>query len=211
MIKVLLADDHRLFTDGLRAILDSNESIEVVNVVYNGKEVLEELDKNSDIDVLVIDIEMPKMNGVETTVALKKDIRFKNLKILILSMHNRKDFILKIMEAGANGYLLKEKTKENLVDAIKKVNEGIPYFGLEILDKVISRESRLEKDVDLTTREKEVLCLIAEAKTTKEIAVILNISEPTVNTYRRNLLQKLDFPNDKHLVRYAIKKGFVEL
>jgi len=211
MIKVLIADDHRLFADGLKAILDTNDSIEVINIVSNGNEVMKELGMNSDIDVLILDIEMPEMDGVKTTIELKKDIRFQDLKILILSMYNRKDFIIKIMEAGANGYLLKEKSKDFLVDAINKVYQGIPYFGLEILDKVISRESKLEKDADLTTREKEVLCLIAEAKTTKEIAVLLNISEPTVNTYRRNLLQKLDFPNDKHLVRYAIKKGFIEL
>ncbi len=211
MIKVVLADDHVLFTDGLKAILDSNDSIEVVKVVYNGNEVIDELEKNGDIDVLIIDIEMPEMDGIKTTIALKKDARFQNLKILILSMYNRKDFIIKLMEAGANGYLLKEKSKEFLVDAINKVYQGIPYFGLDILSKITSGDSKLEQDVDLTSREKEVLCLIAEAKTTKEIALLLNISEPTVNTYRRNLLQKLDFPNDKHLVRYAIKKGFVEL
>ena len=211
MIKVLLADDHRLFADGLKAILDSNNAIEVVDIVSNGFGVLEKLESNSDIDVLVLDIEMPKMDGIETTSMIKKDARFEDLKILILSMYSRKSFIMKIMEVGANGYLLKEKTKENLVDAILKVHQGIPYFGLDILGKITSRESRLEQDVDLTSREKQVLCLIAEAKTTKEIALLLNISEATVNTYRRNLLQKLDFPNDKYLVRYAIKNGFVEL
>lgn len=211
MINVLLADDQIMFLDGMRSFLKTEPNITVKGTVNNGDEVLQFLEKQPDIDVVVLDVEMPEKDGVETAQLIKKNPLLKNVKILILTMYNRKDFIVKLMQSGANGYILKNKSKEELVQAIHNVHQGIPHFGLEVLNKATSTSSNLEKNIELTDREHEVLCLIAEGKTTREIAKELFISEPTVNTHRRNLLRKLDFPNDKYLVRYAIKKGYVKL
>ncbi len=211
MIKVLLADDQKMFMDGMRSFLEKESDIEIVGEAINGDEVINFLNKQSDVDVVILDVEMPIKDGIETTKIIKKDIRFKKMKILILTMYNEKNFIVKLLEAGADGYILKNKSKEELVQAIHNVNRGQPHFGLEVLNQARSTSSNLEKKIELTEREVEVLCLIAEGKTTREIAALLYISEPTVNTHRRNLLRKLEFPNDKYLVRYAIKQGFVKL
>lgn len=212
MIKILLADDQKMFLDGVVSFLELEKDIEIKGIAQNGNEVLQFLEKDADVDVIILDVEMPEKDGIETARAIKQDLRFKNMKVLILTMYSRKDFILKLIESGANGYILKNKSKEELVNAIHNVYIGRPHFGLEVMSEVTNYEkSELEKKVELTDREKEVLCLIAEGKTTKEIAKKLFISEPTVNTHRRNLLRKLDFPNDKYLVRYAIKQGFIEL
>jgi len=211
MIKILLADDQLMFLDGMIAFLENEKDIQIVGTASNGDEVLDFLERNSDVDVVVLDVEMPKKDGVETARIIKKNPLLKRVKVLILSMYNRKDFISKLMEVGADGYILKNKSKEELVQAIHNVHNEQPHFGLEVLRKATSTASNLEKNVELTDREREVLCLIAEGKTTKEIAVELYISEPTVNTHRRNLLRKLEFPNDKYLVRYAIKQGLVKL
>ena len=211
MIKVLLADDQQMFLDGMKAFLEQEPEIEIIGMANNGDQVLEILEVRPDIDVVVLDVEMPQKDGIETTHLIKQDRRLEKVKILILTMYNRKDFIVKLMEAGANGYILKNKSKEELVHAIYNIYEGRPHFGLEVLNSATSISSKLEKNIELTDRELETLCLIAEGKTTREISSLLFISEPTVNTHRRNLLRKLDFTNDKYLVRYAIKHGYVKL
>lgn len=211
MIKVLLADDQMMFLDGMAAFLKTEEGISVEGFANNGNEVLQTLDNRLDIDVVVLDIEMPEKDGVETARLIKKNPLWKNVKILILTMYNRKDFIVNLMQSGANGYILKNKSKDELVQAIRNVHQGIPHFGLEVLNKATSTASKFEETIELTDREAEVLCLIAEGATTREISEKLYISEPTVNTHRRNLLRKLDFPNDKYLVRYAIKQGYIKL
>lgn len=211
MIKVLLADDQQMFLDGMAAFLEKENKIKVTGTAINGEEVLSFLKEHPETDVIVMDVEMPEKDGIETTRLIKKDTRLQDVKILILSMYNRKDFILKLMEVNANGYILKNKSKEQLISAIYNVYEGRPHFGLEVMDKVVSTNSKLDENIQLTEREIDVLRLIAEGMTTREISKKLFVSEPTVNTHRRNLLRKLDFPNDKHLVRYAIKKGLVEL
>ena len=208
MIKIILADDHQMFLDGMKSFLKQAPDIYIVGEAVNGREVMEIL-KNEPVDVVVLDVEMPEMDGIETTRQIKKD--FQQTKVLILTMFNRKGFIVKLMEEGASGYILKNKSKEELTMAIRNVYEGRPHFGLEVLDKATTVPSNLDKKVHLTGREIDVLRLIAEAKTTKEIASILYISEPTVNTHRRNLLRKLGFDNSSHLVRYAIKHGYVSL
>lgn len=211
MIKVLLADDQKMFMDGMIAFLENEKDIQIVGTASNGDEVLTFLGENPDTEVVVLDVEMPEKDGVDTAKIIKKDPRLSKVKILILSMYNRKDFISRLMDAGADGYILKNKSKEELVQAIHHVHSGQPHFGIEVLRKATSTNSDLEKNIELTDREHEVLCLIAEGKTTREIAAELYISEPTVNTHRRNLLRKLEFPNDKYLVRYAIKQGYVKL
>lgn len=209
MIKVLLADDHRLMRDGIKSILLQEKEIEILGEASNGIEVLRFLERTP-VDVAVIDIEMPGMDGIETTKIIRKE--HPKTKVLILSMYKRKSFILQLMKAGAAGYILKEKSQQELISAIHNVYRGNSHYGIEVLNQVtkLDRENS-EPDVQLSNRELEVLCLIAEGMTTKEISVELNRSEATVNTHRRNLLHKLEVPNDKHLVRYAIKHKLVKL
>lgn len=211
MIKVLIADDQQLFLDGMKVLLNQEKDIEIVGTALNGDEVMAILKKHPETNVVVLDVEMPEKDGIETTREIKNDAIFRNVKILALTMYNRKDFIVKLMQIGVNGYILKNKSKLELVQAIHNVYNGKPHFGLEVLDMATSLNTKLEKKVELTEREEEVLCLIAEAKTTRQIAEKLHISEPTVNTHRRNLLRKLEFSNDKHLVRYAIKHDLIKL
>lgn len=208
MIKVLLADDHRLFIDGMKAMLQQEKDIEIVGQASNGDEVLAFLETNP-VDVVVLDIEMPKTDGIEATQIIRKE--YPKTKVLILSMYNKKSFIIKLMQAGASGYILKDKSKGELIGAIHNVYKGLPHFSLEVLSQITRQDLEPSHEVQLSERELQVLCLIAEGLTSKEISGELHIAEATVNTHRRSLLNKLEVPNEKHLVRYAIKQGLVEL
>ena len=208
MIKVLLADDHKLIIDGIQAFLEKEQDIEVVGEAHNGKEVLEAI-ATTPVDVAVLDISMPEMDGIETAKLLRK--QYPNVRILIVSMYKKREFILRLMELGVNGYILKNKSREELVGAIHNVYRGKHHFGLEVIDAIPSSPERPIEKARLTSREKEVLRLTGEAKTAKEIASELNIAETTVNTYWRNLKKKLDLANIQALVRYAIKMGYTEL
>ena len=209
MIKVLLADDHQLMRDGIKSILRQEKEIEILGEASNGEEVLSFLEHTS-VDIAIIDIEMPGMDGIDATKIIRKE--YPNTKVLILSMYKRKSFILKLMNAGAAGYILKEKSKQQLISAIHNISRGNSHYGIEVINQVTNLDSENnETYVQLSERELEVLCLIAEGLTSKEISVKLSRAEATINTHRRNLLQKLEVPNDKHLVRYAIKHKLVEL
>jgi len=210
MINVFLSDDHKLFLDGLKAILEKDSDIRIIGEALDGEALIAELENSSEkIDVLVLDIEMPKLNGVNAAKEIVE--RFPDIKILIISMYNKKNYIVNLMEIGVSGYVLKNKSKENFFNAIRQIHSGNPYFGLEVLTAASSKRNASEPKEPLTKREIEVLCKIGEGFTTNQIAKQLGIGQTTVNTYRRNLLLKLDKPNDKHLVRYAIKMGFIEL
>lgn len=206
MIKVLLADDHQMFIDGMKTNIQQDENITVVGEANNGQEVLDFLAAN-EVDVVVLDINMPVLDGIEATKEIKNT--YPKVKVLILTMFKERDFIMKLLDIGAAGYVLKDKTSEELLMAINNVHNDIPHYGLEIMSIAAMAQKEKKEEVDLTNREKEVLCLIAEGFTTKEISTKLFIAEPTVNTHRRNLLQKLDVPNSQHLVRYAIRHGMI--
>ncbi len=207
MIKVLLADDHQMFIDGVKALLKSDSDIEVVGEALNGEKVMLLLE-DIEVDIAILDFRMPKLNGLETALQIKQ--RFPQTKILILTMHQEKEYILKLIEAGVGGYVLKHKSSEELLMAIHNVYKGFSHFALEILNVAAIAKNEKKIEAEFTPREKEVLCLIAEGFSTKDISQKLFIAEPTVNTHRRNLLQKLEVPNTQHLVRYAIRKGWVE-
>lgn len=208
MIKVLVVDAHQMMIDGIKAMLSFDDTIEVIGEALNGEDAIRLLE-SKEPDVITLDIEMPGMNGIETA---KEIIKSRNkVKILIVTRHNNRDLITQLMKIGVSGYILKNKGQEELFMGIHNVYNNQPHFGLEVLTMVASRSEHTTPDTPLTDREKEILIYIAEGFTTKEIAEKLYISQPTVNTHRRNLLQKLGFPNDKHLVRYAIRKGFVKL
>ncbi len=211
MINVFIADDHQLFLDGLRAILEVDKAINIVGEALDGEALLTKMESATEpIDVVVLDVMMPKLNGIEAAKEIVE--QYPKVKILIISMSNEKNYIVNLMDIGVSGYILKNKSKENLIHAIHQVYSGKPYFGLDILSAASAKREAVDQPTEpLTKREKEVLCKIGEGFTTKEIANQLNIGPNTVNTYRRNLLLKLNKPNDKHLVRYAIKNGFIKL
>jgi two-component system nitrate/nitrite response regulator NarL len=212
MIKVLLADDHEIITDGLKSILKNEDNIEVVATVSNGRDAVNYIEKNQ-VDIAVLDINMPIMTGIEATKLIKENAY--ETKVLILSMYDTMEFIDELIEAGCQGYILKNKGQEELVKAIHRVYSGKPYFGERVQERMLEQrmnsnvKSKQEK-VDLTKRELQVLQLIAQEFTTPEISEKLFIEESTVNTHRRNLISKLGVKSSLGLVSYAWKNGFIK-
>ncbi|MEO1052675.1 MAG: response regulator transcription factor [Bacteroidota bacterium] len=212
MIKVLLADDHQIVLDGLSLLLDQEDDIEKVDEVQDGELALKVLQVKK-VDVAVLDIEMPFMDGIETTKAIRET--HPDVKILILTMYNDESFISQLIQAGASGYILKNRGKEELVEAIRKVAGGGEYFGEAVTNTLIASikkpKKKLSDDiVQLTKREKEVLKLIAEGLSTPQISERLFIAHSTVETHRRNLIDKTGVPNSKALIRYAYQNGLAE-
>lgn len=207
MINILIADDHEIVVEGLRSLLENEKNIAIIGEANNGEEVLPILQDNT-INVAVLDISMPKMDGLDLTKFIKSN--HPDVKILILTMHNEIGFIRRIIEAGADGYILKNKGKEELVRAIHTLYEGNEYLGEEVTKTLFSsiRNSNVYGEIKFTKREKEVLKLIANGNTTKEIAEILPIAPTTIETYRRNLIEKTGVKNSKALVKFAIENGY---
>jgi DNA-binding NarL/FixJ family response regulator len=209
MINLILADDHQVVIDGLRSILDMQDDIEVTETFLNGREVVDFLQENDGVDVVMLDINMPEMNGIETTRYIRKN--YPDIKILILSMHDTPEFIRNVINAGASGYVLKNADKQTLLGAIRKVASGHNFFSDDVVRNIMDSYKDISKPrtVEITDREREIIRLIAEGLTTNEIAGKLFISVHTVNTHRKNLLSKLDIKNTASLVRYAIDQGIV--
>lgn len=212
-IRVLLADDHKIFRDGVRSILEKEKDIEVVGEAANGTEVIE-LIKQLEVNVLVLDIDIGKPNGIEITEILSKD--HPETKILILSMMGLHDFVIQALEKGAIGFLLKNTGKDEVLTAIRSVSKGDSYFSREVSAILIeqlhkpSSARRKNIDIPISPREIEVLKLIAQEFSNSEIAEKLYISIRTVDTHRRNLLEKLGAKNTAGLVKFAIQKGLVD-
>lgn len=214
-IKILVADDHQIFRDGIKSLLAGEENIEVVAEAGDGEEVIEQV-KNRPVDEVLMDIHMPNMNGVEASKLLKR--HYPDIKILALTMYDDDNHILEILEAGAQGYLLKNTNKNELISAIKALAGGNSYFTEVVSHKILLqlkrvRKQRIKKGKDpnmpLTEREIEVLRLIAEGLTNTQIADKLFISHRTVDTHRRNLLRKLHVSNTAGLVKYAYQHNMI--
>ncbi len=213
MIKVLIADDHQVFRDGIESILEDVEGMEVVAQAEDGKIVLEKL-KTITPDVILMDISMGDANGIETTQIVKKD--YPQIKVLVLSMHEETDYIVKMLEAGASGYLLKDAGSNEMIKAIQEVYSGGTYYSQQVSAAIVSRltnrnkKKEKQKGITLTRRETEILELITNEYTNPEIAEKLFISIRTVDTHRRNLLEKLNVKNTAGLVKYALRHGIGE-
>ena len=204
---MILADDHQMFLDGMVSILSNDNNVEVLGTAMDGVELLE-LVKTKEPDIVISDIRMPRMDGIEATKFIKRD--YPSVKVLILTMHTEKDLIRELMSMGASGYVLKNKSSAEILMAIHNLHYGIAHYSLEILDIAALASNEQEELVNLTPREQEILTLIAKGLTTRQIATQLFIAEPTVNTHRRNLMQKLDVSSSRSLIKYCIEHGLIK-
>ena len=213
MIEIMIADDHRVFREGIVSILENTGAIKVIAQAQDGKQVMEQLHQVQP-KLILMDISMGEAGGIETTKLVREN--YPDIKVLVLSMHSESSYIVKMLEAGASGYLLKDAGSAELINAIKAVAEGHTYFSSQVsatlVDQLVKGKKPTERKagVTLTKREIEVLRLIAEEYSNPEIAEKLFISIRTVDTHRRNLLEKLDVKNTAGLVKYAIKQGLVK-
>lgn len=208
-IRVLLVDDHPLVLDGIRARLENVDGIEVVGEANNG---LEALDRARDLNpaVVLMDVSMPVMNGLEATLKFQQD--FPAVKVLILSMHDNKEYILQLMQSGASGYILKDVSSDELIKAIETVFQGNTYFSQGASQTLFnSFEGGKQQTQNLTNREETVLRLLAQGNSNKGIANELKISVRTVETHRQNIKNKLDIQTAAGLAKYAIEHNLVQL
>ncbi|MDD4144283.1 MAG: response regulator transcription factor [Prolixibacteraceae bacterium] len=213
VIKVLIADDHQLFREGLVNLLSNVDDIEVIAQAKDGQETIDKARKLQP-DVILIDIGMPVMNGIDATRILKEENR--SLKIIAVSMHSDRQFVKGILEAGADGYLLKNCTYRQLIEAVHSVMSGKKYLSDEITGMIIQgylEPSDYDKDgnEELSGRETEILKLYAEGKSTREISEKLFISVKTVGTHKQHILDKLKLNSNADIVKYALKRGWIHL
>lgn len=208
-LSVLLVDDHQIIIDGLRSLVNSVEGLKVIGEANNGKEAIELL-KILDADVVLMDIDMPVMNGLDATKAIKA--KPGKTKVIILSMHCESGMVKELIGIGVDGYILKNASKEELIQSITKVADGQKYFATDVTLSLLNKEktsNQSKLDIELTNREREILKLIADGFSNKEIGEQLFISHRTVDTHRTNLMKKLEINNIAGLISFAIKNGIV--
>ena len=214
MISIILVDDHAIMRDGLRHLLAEESDIEVIGEADNGREAVKlALEKKPDI--VIMDVAMQDMNGIEATRQIKNENP--DIKVIALSMHSERQIVVGIFRAGASGYLLKDSSSLELVDAIRTIHLGRKYLSQKISDIVLQEISDIKKDTGeigvevLTNRECEILQLISEGNSTKRIADVLFISPKTVESHRANIMEKLNIHNIPELTKYAIRSGLTSL
>lgn len=214
MTKIIIADDHQLVAEGLKAIVEQNENNRVISMASNGAELLKQLEIVQP-DLILLDIDMPVMNGMEALPLIKK--KYPEVKVIVLTMHEEKSLVKKFTSLGAQGFVVKSTDQDELLMAINRVIYGGQYFSSSLTLNMIAQgmSPATNSDFDdkkaiLTDREVEILKLIAAGMSNKEIGEKLFISHRTVDTHRTNLMKKLEVNNIAGLIRYAIKHGFVE-
>jgi len=213
MQRILIADDHGIVRTGLKLLLDRATGMEVVGEAADGREAVR-LARELKPDIVILDIGMPLLNGLDAAAHILREND--RTGIIILSMHTDESYILRALDAGAKGYLLKDHADEDLERAIQSVAAGKPYFSPSIAQALLEdyvnlmRERRVQDSYDLLTeREREVLQLLAGGKSNKEVASVLNISPYTIETHRNNLMQKLNLHNTAEIVLYAVRKALI--
>lgn len=221
MIRVILADDHELVRYGLKMVLEGDPDIQLIGEASDGQETLELIEKDAP-DVLIVDIRMPLMNGLEVTRHVKKT--HPDMKVLVLTMHDDSEYILKALEYGADGYLLKDTNKHEFIKAIHMVQEGQKYFSGDISSTIVnsylhaahrsdtpavSTTSIAKESYQLTRRELQILGMIYEGISNKEIAEKLNKSVRTIETHRFNIMKKLEVNNITELLKKVSKEGIL--
>lgn len=212
MIRILIADDHGIVRTGLKLLLDRVPGMEVVGEAADGREAVR-LASELKPDIVIMDIAMPLLNGLQAAHVIRENSA---VGVIFLSMHTDESYILKALDAGARGYLLKDNADEDIERAIRAVAIGKPFFSPAIAralleeDVRLMRKRRARDSYDLLTeRERETLQLLAEGKSNKEAAMVLNLSPYTVETHRANLMQKLGLHNTAEIVLYAVRKGII--
>ena len=213
-MRVLLADDHAIVRRGLRSLLETEPDLTVVGEAADGLEAVR-LCGELRPDFLIADIAMPKLNGIDVTARVQKQER--PPLVIVLSMHSDESYVLRALAAGARAYLLKDATDEDLLPALRTVAAGRPFFSPAVSAMLVEdymRRLRSRGLTDsfhlLTDREKEVLQLLAEGRTNKEVATLLDVGVSTVETHRGNLMQKLNLHNTAEIVLYAVRKGIIK-
>lgn len=213
-IRIIIADDHKIFRQGVTELLTRESDIEVIGDIESREQLLNSLQEN-EVDLILMDIDMGETSGIELTSEVRS--LYPDIRVLALSMHGDKNYIVKMLEAGASGYILKNAGREEMLDAIHTVAKGNTYFSSQVSAKLLehitnpaSAKRKKTQGIPLTEREIEVLKLIADEYSNPEIAEQLFISVRTVDTHRRNLLDKLGVKNTAGLVKYAIQKNLID-
>jgi DNA-binding NarL/FixJ family response regulator len=206
--RIALAEDHIMIRETIRKCIEEVPDLQVVVEFSDGTEVLEFL-KHSVPDMLILDLHMPQLNGIEATKIIKS--LYPEIKILILTMHKSNVHFREAFKAGADGYILKENALADLIFAINTIRNGNRYISTLVLDQVMELISRKQEDDLLTKRERKILILLAEGKSSKQVAQILGISFITVNNYRMRIKKKLGSSRASDLIKYALQKGYVTL
>jgi DNA-binding NarL/FixJ family response regulator len=213
MIKIIIADDHQMFIDGIKALLKGHKEMQILAEAKTGREVLQLLEQVP-ADIVLMDVNMPDMDGIEATKQVKQ--LHPNVKILMLTMFSTRDYIEKLLRVGADGYILKNTGKSELTLAVETVMNGEPFYSKEVTERImegLQKKKNTENNsiiVELTEREKDVLKLIVKELTSNEIADKLCISFHTVETHRKNLISKLQVKNIAGLVKYAILNNLAD-
>lgn len=213
-VRILLADDHQIMREGLKALLEKHSSMEVIAEAENGIETLE-IARREKPDVIIMDIAMPDINGIEATRQLKSEMT--DIKIVALSMHSDRRFVTEILKAGASAYVLKQSAFKDLEKAIKTVMVNRTFLSADILETVVDdyvsqlTKSEYEAYKQLSDRERQVLQLIAEGNSTKEIAFKLHVSVKTIESHRQNIMTKLRIHNLAGLTKFAVREGLTSL
>jgi len=212
-LRIVLADDHTVVRSGLRALLERQRNFEIVGEAENGRDVVT-LSTSLRPDIVIMDVGMPLLNGIEATAALLKESP--STGVVILSMYSDESYVMRSLKAGARGYLLKDSAAPDLLSAIEAVSSGRSFFSPSIRQllaeeyiRVLRQKGAVDSYELLTAREREILQLLAEGKTNKEVAVTLFISPYTVETHRGNILEKLGLHSVAELILYAVRKGII--
>jgi len=209
-INILLVDDHKLIRDGIKSIINTSKHIKVVGDCSNGKEAIDFLkEKEGGVNVILMDITMPELNGIDATEIITK--LYPKIKILALTMHIEESYLMKMINAGALGYVLKDSSRANLIEAIKTVYKNEKFYSSEVSMKLINHLFNEDKETesDLSHREIQILKSISHGNTNKEIAKQLCISSRTVETHRRNIIRKLNVKNTAELISHAVSEGLI--
>jgi two-component system response regulator NreC len=208
--KVLLADDHTIVREGILSLLQEQPEVTVVGTAENGREAVEKA-RRTFPDVVVMDVAMPLLNGIEATRQLRRFLP--QTKVIVLTMYADEEYVLRALQAGVRGYLLKKAAASELLQAIRTVERGDFYLSSDIshviVDRYLASANPEEEAISLSDRERQILQLVAEGHTNRQIGTALGITQKTVDTHRTRLMAKLDIHDTPGLVRYAIRKGIV--